>query len=137
MLRITDSLAIDENDLHEDFIHSGGPGGQNVNKVATAVQLRFAIQGLPPAVQARLVKLAGRRLTEAGEIVITARRHRTRELNRADALARLIELLQRACATTKPRRPTKPGRGAVEKRLKTKQQRSRVKADRRDARGDE
>ncbi len=137
MLRITDSLAIDENDLHEDFIHSGGPGGQNVNKVATAVQLRFAIQGLPPAVQARLAQLAGRRLTEAGEIVITARSHRTRELNRADALARLIELLQRACETTKPRRPTKPGRGAVEKRLKAKQHRTKIKSGRQACRPDD
>ena len=130
MLRITDSLSIDENDLHEDFIQAGGPGGQNVNKVATAVQLRFTTTNLPPAILARLRPLAGRRLTDAGELVITARTHRTRELNRQDAYARLTELLQRACETIKPRRPTKPGRGAVEKRLKAKQQRTRTKTNR-------
>lgn len=131
MLRVTDLIFIDENDLHEDFIQAGGPGGQNVNKVATAVQLRFPIAGLPPEAQANLRRIAGRRLNDAGEIVITARRHRTREFNRADALDRLLELLRQACAPpTKPRRPSRPSRSAVEKRLKSKQRHSQTKSNR-------
>src|SRR3954469_6320644 len=111
MIRITDQIAIDEREIEESFIRSSGPGGQNVNKLATAVQLRFDVRGspsLPSDVRTRLERLAGRRLTGEGVLVITAQRHRTQERNRQDALDRLIELIRTAAVAPKPRRPTRP-----------------------------
>ena len=120
---------IPEDALEEKFLAASGPGGQNVNKVATACQLRCDIfrLGLSPEVHARLKRLAGRRMTEAGEIVITARRHRTQEANRADARARLAELIARAHVRPAKRVRTKPSRAAKARRVEAKKQRSAVK----------
>jgi ribosome-associated protein len=131
MIRITDTIAIDEREIEESFIRASGPGGQNVNKLATAVQLRFDVArspSLPADVRERLKRLAGRRLSGAGTLVITARRHRTQERNRADALARLCALIRAASVRPKPRRPTKPTAAARRARLKAKKLRSGVKA---------
>src|SRR6266576_7241892 len=106
MIRITNSIAIDEGELEERFIRASGPGGQNVNKLASAVQLRFDVRGSPSlsdGVRARLERLAGQRLTREGVLVITAQRHRTQERNRQDALDRLIELIREAAVAPKPR----------------------------------
>jgi ribosome-associated protein len=130
MIRITDRISIDEVELQESFIRASGPGGQNVNKLSTAVQLRFDARGspnLPDDVRARLERLAGKRLTRDGVIVITAQRHRTQERNRQDALDRLVELLQAAAVRPVPRRPTKPTRGSRERRLESKKHRSSIK----------
>jgi ribosome-associated protein len=135
MIRITDDIAIDERELEERFIRASGPGGQNVNKLNTAVQLRFDVRHSPSLrddVRARLERLAGQRLTNEGVLVITAQRHRTQERNRQDALDRLIELIRRAAVTPKPRRPTKPTKGSRERRLQGKKQRSTIKGLRRD-----
>ena len=129
MIRVTGSIAIEERDIEESFIRSSGPGGQNVNKLATAVQLRFDVarSGLPPEVRARLVRLAGRRITADGVLVITAQRHRTQARNRDDARERLIELIRRAAAPPVPRRPTRVPASARRKRLDTKKRRSGLK----------
>jgi ribosome-associated protein len=134
MIRITDHISIVEDELEERFIRASGPGGQNVNKLNTAVQLRFDVRHSPALrddVRARLTRLAGRRLTNDGVLVITAQRHRTQERNRQDALDRLIELIRRAAVAPKPRRPTKPTKGSKERRLQGKKQRSTIKGLRR------
>ena len=131
MIRITEKIAIDEREIEESFIRASGPGGQNVNKLSTAVQLRFDARGspnLPNDVRARLERLAGKRLTREGVIVIIAQRHRTQERNRQDALDRLVELIQAAAVAPIPRRKTKPTRGSRERRLEGKKQRGKVKA---------
>jgi ribosome-associated protein len=131
MIRINDHISIDEDELQESFIRSSGPGGQNVNKLATAVQLRFDVRHSPSLsheVRARLERLSGKRLTRDGVLIITAQRHRTQERNRADALDRLIELIQAAAVRPTPRRATRPTLGSKVRRLEGKKRRSGVKA---------
>ncbi len=133
MIEITPDIAIDPDDIVEEFIRASGPGGQNVNKVASAVQLRFDVRrspALPDDVRARAERLAGRRLSKDGVIVITARRHRTQERNRADALARLVDLLRRAAAPPVPRKATRPTAGARKRRLDSKTRRGALKKKR-------
>ena len=134
MIRITDSISIDENELEEQFIRASGPGGQNVNKLASAVQLRFDARhtpNLPGDVRARLERLAGRKLTLEGVIVITAQRHRSQERNRADARERLVALIRAAAVPPVPRRPTKPSRAERERRIESKKHRATIKRERR------
>jgi ribosome-associated protein len=140
MLRITDTIGIEERELDERFVRASGPGGQNVNKVSTAVELRFDVRGstLPPDVKQRLIALAGSRITGDDVLLIDSREHRTQALNREAARARLIALLQLAAKRPKTRRATKPKRAAKEKRLESKRQRSEVKSLRsRSHRGDD
>lgn len=130
MIRIDERISIEERELEERFIRASGPGGQNVNKLASAVQLRFDVRGspnLPDDVRSRLERMAGRRLTRQGVLVISAQRHRTQERNRQDALDRLIELIRRAAVAPLPRRATKPSAGARERRLQSKKRRGSVK----------
>ena len=130
MIRITRTIALDEREIEESFIRASGPGGQNVNKLSTAVQLRFDAwhsPNLPPDVRTRLAAIAGRRLTKDGVLIITAQRHRTQERNRADALARLVELLARAAVAPKPRRATRPTAASKRKRSEGKRRRSALK----------
>ncbi len=136
MLIITADLIIPENELDEKFIRSTGPGGQNVNKVATAVQLRFDAQrspSLPEAVRTRLLRLAAQRLTTDGVLVIEAHRFRTQEDNRQDARQRLAALIRKATIAPKPRRPTKPTAASQTRRLDSKRRHSQLKRLRRDA----
>jgi ribosome-associated protein len=130
MIRVTDRISIDENEIAETFVRSSGPGGQNVNKLSTAVQLRFDVRNspsLPDDVRMRLERLAGRRLTREGVLVLIAQNHRTQERNRADALERLLELIREAAVRPVPRRPTRPTRASKERRIDTKKRRSGVK----------
>ena len=130
MIQINADIAISEDEIEERFILASGPGGQNVNKVASAVQLRFDVRrspSLPEEVRARLERLAGRRLTRDGVLVVTARRTRSQERNRQDALARLVELVRRAAVAPVPRRPTKPTAAGRRRRLEAKTRRSAIK----------
>ena len=140
MIRITDQISIDESELEESFVRSSGPGGQNVNKLSTAVQLRFDVRqspSLPNDVAVRLMKLGGRRITKDGVLVIIAQSHRTQERNRTDAIDRLLELLREAMTRPTPRRPTKPTAGSKQRRLEGKKRRSDIKAKRGTARLDD
>ncbi len=132
MIEITPSFSLDENELQFAFIRSSGPGGQNVNKVATAVQLRFDVarSSLPGEVKERLRRITGNRITGDGKLLIEARRFRTQEQNREDALNRLVILLQRAFEKPKKRQKTKPTAASREKRLKEKRQKGEVKKGR-------
>jgi ribosome-associated protein len=131
---INDSLSIDESEIEESFVRASGPGGQNVNKVSSAVQLRFDVAhspSLPEGVRQRLITLAGKRLTNEGVLVIESSRHRTQEQNRQEALERLIELIRQASHKPKERRKTRPSEASRRRRLEAKRQRSRLKELRR------
>lgn len=130
MIRITDDIALDDREISERFVRASGPGGQNVNKVATAVELRFDISrsSLPSDVKQRLIALAGQRVTGDGVLLIDSRAHRTQGQNRESALARLVALIERATRRPKTRRPTRPKAGAREKRLASKKRRGTIKA---------
>jgi len=130
MIPITRAISIDEAEIDERFIRASGPGGQNVNKVASAVQLRFDLAGspnLPEAVKTRLIRLAGRRVTDAGVLVIDAREHRTQRQNRDEALRRLVQLIRRAAPPPKRRRKTRPTAASRRKRLDAKRRRGETK----------
>jgi len=134
MIRITPTVAIDETEIHLTFVHASGPGGQNVNKTATAVQLRFDVANspsLPDNVRQRLIRLAGKRMTQDDVLVIDARRFRTQEQNRRDALDRLIELVRTAAEKPKRRRKTRPTLASRRRRLEAKRRRSEIKRMRR------
>jgi ribosome-associated protein len=132
MIRITDAITIEDRELDERFVRASGPGGQNVNKVSTAVELRFDVgaSSLPDDVKQRLMVLAGSRMIGDGVLLIDSREHRTQAMNREAARARLAALVEHATRRPKKRRPTKPGRAAREKRLESKRRRGEVKSQR-------
>ena len=134
MVQINSTLQLNDNELIYDYIRSSGPGGQNVNKVSSAVQLRFDLANsasLPQETKERLKKLAGSRLTQTGEVVIEAKRYRTQEQNRLDAEQRLVDLIQKALVPLKKRRPTRPGAAAVTRRIQAKKHHGEIKRLRR------
>jgi ribosome-associated protein len=136
MIEITPSIYIDEQEIEFVFVRSPGPGGQNVNKVSSSVQLRFNVQettALPEEVKQRLAKVAGKRMTSGGILIIEARQYRSQERNRWAAKERLVRLIQRAVEPPKPRHKTKPTRASVERRLESKRKRGKIKGMRRDA----
>lgn len=130
MIDISDKISIREDELKFNFMRSGGPGGQNVNRVETAVQLRFDVKNspsLPEDVRERLYRISGKRLTDEGVLIITANRYRTQESNRKDAIKRLVNLIERASEKPKIRRPTKPSQQSKRRRLEEKRERARKK----------
>lgn len=135
MIEITPSIQIGDEEIEFSFIRSPGPGGQNVNKVSSAVQLRFNVHGtssIPQEVKQRLFKLAGRKLTSEGVLIIEARQYRSQERNRQAAVERLVRLIQKACEAPKPRHKTRPTHAAIMRRLESKRKRGEIKRMRRD-----
>jgi ribosome-associated protein len=134
MIRVNAQINLHEREIEEDFVRASGPGGQNVNKLSTAVQLRFNVRGspsLPADIRERLERLAGSRLTRDGVLVIIAQRHRTQARNRQDAVERLIELIRKAAVAPRPRRATKPSRASRERRIESKKRNASLKRLRR------
>lgn len=137
MIKVTDAISIDENEISYDFVHASGPGGQNVNKVATAVRLRFNVRGsssLPPDVRERLERLAGNRMTQEGVLILQAQQHRSQERNRHDALERLVDLIRQAARQPRRRRRTRPTAASRRRRLEAKRHRAEIKRLRRKVR---